>query len=115
MEYGGQKVKTGMQFTGCIVGDYSKTAINTSIFTGKVIGACSMVYGLVTTNVPSYVNYARSLQQVTETTVEVMVATQSRMFQRRNIEQRPCDIQLLKDIYELTRHERQLANEPLQL
>ncbi|MGL6195785.1 MAG: putative sugar nucleotidyl transferase, partial [Thermoguttaceae bacterium] len=114
-EYGGKKVRSGMQFLGCVVGDYSKTAINTSIFTGKIIGACSMVYGFVTTNVPSFVNYARSFGQVTETTVEVLIAAQERMFARRNVVQRQCDIQLLKDIYELTRGERQLANEPLSL
>lgn len=115
MEYFGQKVSTGMQFIGCIVGDYAKTAINTAIFTGKLVGACSMVYGFVTTNVPSFTNYARSFGQVTESPVEVMVATQARMFARRQVTQRPCDIQLLYDMYELTRHERQLAGEPLQL
>ena len=58
MEYRGEKVSTGMQFVGCFIGDYAKTAINTSIFTGKTIGPCSMVYGFVTTNVPSFCNYA---------------------------------------------------------
>jgi len=115
MEYGGSKVKTGMQFVGCFIGDYAKTAINTSIFTGKTIGACSMLYGFITTNVPSFVNYARTFGQVTETAVETLVSTQARMFARRNVEQRPCDIQLLRDIYEMTKHERQLASEPLSL
>ncbi len=115
MEYWGQRVPTGMQFVGTIIGDYAKTAINTGIFTGKTIGACSMVYGFVTTNVPSFVNYARLFGQVTEAPVDVMVATQARMFARRNVSQRPCDIQLLYDMYELTRHERQLAGEPLSL
>ena len=115
MDYHGRKVPTGMQFVGAIVGDYSKTAINTGIFTGKTIGACSMVYGFVTTNVPSFTNYARLFGQVTEATVDVMVATQGRMFARRNVQQRPCDVQLLHDMYELTRHERQIAGEPLSL
>jgi len=115
MEYGRAKVKTGMQFIGCFIGDYAKTAINTSIFTGKTIGACSMLYGFITTNVPSFVNYARTFGQVTETAVETLVSTQARMFARRNVEQRPCDIQLLRDIYEMTKHERQLASEPLSL
>ena len=115
MEYQGQKVATGMQFIGCLVGDYAKSAINTGIFTGKTIGACSMLYGFVTTNVPSFVNYARSFGQVTEAPVEVMVATQLRMFARRNVQQRPCDVQLLYDMHELTRHERQIAGEPLSL
>jgi len=115
MEYDGERVDTSMQFLGCIMGDYAKTAINTGIFTGKTIGVCSMVYGFVTTNVPSYVNYARSFGQVTELPAEVMQQTQQRMFARRNVEQRPCDIRLLHDMFELTRHERQLAGDPLSL
>jgi UDP-N-acetylglucosamine diphosphorylase/glucosamine-1-phosphate N-acetyltransferase len=115
MEYDGRKVDTGMQFIGCIMGDYAKTAINTSIFTGKTIGVCTMVYGLVTTNVPSFVNYARLFGQVTEAPVDVMIATQARMFARRNVPQRPCDAELLHAMYELTRHERRMAAEPLSL
>ena len=74
-----------------------------------------MVYGFVTTNVPSFVNYARLFGQVTELPPAVMIATQQRMFARRNVTQRPCDSQLIHDMYELTRHERQLAGEPLSL
>jgi glucose-1-phosphate thymidylyltransferase len=115
MDYAGQRVATGMQFVGCMMGDYSKTAINTGIFTGKTVGVCSMLYGFVTANVPSFVNYARLFGQVTELPPEVMIATQERMFRRRNVAQRPCDIQLVHDMYELTREERQLAGEPLAL
>jgi glucose-1-phosphate thymidylyltransferase len=115
IEYRGHRVPTGMQFVGAIIGDYAKTAINTGIFTGKIIGACSMVYGFVTTNVPSFVNYARLFGQVTEAPVEVMVSTQQRMFARRGVEQRPCDIQLLHDMYQLTIHERRIAGEALSL
>ena len=115
MEYGTTRVATGMQFVGCVMGDYAKSAINTGIFTGKVIGVCSMVYGFVTTNVPSFVNYARLFGQVTELPPEVMVATQRRMFARRGVTPRPVDIRLIHDMYELTRHERVLAGEPLTL
>ena len=115
MIYRGEKVDTNMQFVGCIMGDYSKTAINTGIFTGKTIGVCSMVYGFVSTNVPSFVNYARTFGQITELSPEVMIATQKRMFVRRNVTQRASDCQLILDMYELTRYERQLADEPLSL
>jgi UDP-N-acetylglucosamine diphosphorylase/glucosamine-1-phosphate N-acetyltransferase len=115
MQYRGQKVPTGMQFVGAIVGDYAKTAINTGIFTGKTIGVCSMVYGFVTTNVPSFVNYARLFGQVTEAPVDVMVATQRRMFERRGVEQRACDIDLLRAMYQLTEHERRQTGEALSL
>ncbi|MBR0224889.1 MAG: glucose-1-phosphate thymidylyltransferase [Thermoguttaceae bacterium] len=109
------KYASHMQFLGCVIGDYTKTAINTSIFTGKTLGACCMCYGFVTTAVPSFVNYARSFGQITELPVELMAHAQGRMFVRRNVKQRPCDIKLIQDMYELTRAERQLANEPLSL
>lgn len=115
MEYRGEKVATSMQFLGAIVGDYAKTAINTGIFTGKTVGVCSMLYGFVTTNVASFVNYARLFGQVTELPTDVMIATQERMFLRRKVTQRPCDIQLIHDMYLLTQDERQLAGEPLAL
>jgi len=106
MEYPFGRAATNMQFLGCIMGDYSKTAINTGIFTGKVIGVCSMMYGFVTSNVPSYVNYARLFGQIASLPPEVMVSTQQRMFARRNVEQRGCDIQLIYDMHRLTQGER---------
>ncbi|MEM6364175.1 MAG: putative sugar nucleotidyl transferase [Planctomycetota bacterium] len=107
MTYGEQKIATGMQFLGCIMGDYSKSAINTGIFTGKVIGVCSMMYGFVTANVPSYVNYARLFGQTSLLPPDVMVNTQARMFSRRNVTQRQCDIDLIHDMYRMTESERQ--------
>ncbi len=106
MEYPSGKAATGMQFLGCVMGDYSKTAINTGIFTGKVIGVCSMMYGFVTSNVPSFVNYARLFGQMATLPPEVMIATQQRMFSRRKVEQRECDMRLLHDMYRLTQPER---------
>ncbi|MEM1069972.1 MAG: putative sugar nucleotidyl transferase [Planctomycetota bacterium] len=106
IQYGETKVPTEMQFLGCFVGDYSKTAINTSIFTGKVIGVCSMMYGFVTSNVPSYVNYARLFGQTSLLPADVMINTQRRMFARRNVEQRECDKQLIRDMYDLSVDER---------
>ena len=111
IQYGDKKIATGMQFLGCIIGDYSKTAINTSIFTGKVIGVCSMLYGFATSNVPSYVNYARLFGQTAPLPAEVMVNTQLRMFSRRKVQQRPCDIQLIHDMFDLTVKEREAIDQ----
>ena len=115
MDYGGQRVATGSQFVGCFVGDYVKTAINTSIFTGKTIGACSMVYGFVTANVPAFCNYAKTFGQVTDLPAEVMIKNQERMFARRQVVQRPCDVELLRELYALARREQTLPSEPLRL
>ena len=117
MTYGDRKVSTGSQFVGCVMGDYSKTAINTSIFTGKTIGVGSMVYGVATTNVPSFVNYARSFGQLGELPPAVVATTQQRMFVRRDREQRPCDIQLIEDMFRLTADERpaDLSSDPIEM
>jgi glucose-1-phosphate thymidylyltransferase len=103
----GHKLDTGMQFLGAVVGDFAKTAINTCIYTGNTIGTASFVYGMATENVPSFVNYARTFGQVTEVTVETAATVQARMFGRRGIQQRPCDVDLLRAIHALTAKERQ--------
>jgi hypothetical protein len=36
-----------------------------------------------------------------------MQSTQQRMFNRRNVPQRPCDIELLHSLFEITRSERE--------
>ncbi len=108
----GRRVETGMQFLGCVIGDYSKSAINTSIFTGKTIGVSSMLYGCVGQNVPSFCNFAKTFGQITQMTVEQAIITQKRMFVRRDVEQTEEDIALLKEVFELTRAERELSEEP---
>ena len=115
MEYSFGKASTNMQFLGCIMGDYSKSAINTGIFTGKVIGVCSMMYGFVTSNVPSFVNYARLFGQIASLPPEVMVSTQQRMFARRNVQQRGCDVQLIYDMHRMTQMERDRFGDALTL
>jgi glucose-1-phosphate thymidylyltransferase len=98
----GERIDTQMQFLGAIVGDFAKTAINSSIFTGKTIGVASFIYGTATEDVPSFVNYARVFGQVTGVSVDAVVRMQQRMFARRGIQQRPCDITLLEAVHAMT-------------
>jgi glucose-1-phosphate thymidylyltransferase len=115
VEYESGKTDTGLQFFGCVLGDYTKTAINTSIYTGKILGVCSNVYGVVTTNVPSFANYARSFGEITEQPAEVMEVTQKRLFQRRGIEQQDRHRRLIQAMYQIESPKRELANQPLSL
>lgn len=112
LEFPHRRVDTGLQFLGAMIGDYAKSAINTSIFTGKIIGASSMLYGFVGTNVASFCNYARSFGQITECPVDQAILIQKRMFERRGITQTPEDAELLKRVLELTRAERLITDEP---
>ena len=107
MQYGETRVLTDMQFMGCVIGDYTKTAINTAIFTGKTVGACSMLYGFVTENVPSFVNYARQFGKITEVSVDAATTVQSRVFKRRGVTIEPSDATLLESLHALTTGERE--------
>lgn len=111
IEHHGRRIDTGMQFFGCVIGDFSKSAINTSIFTGKIIGVASMLYGYVGHNVPSFCNYAKSFGQVTESTLEQTILTQKRMFARRDVQQTEDDVALLARVFEMTREERTFSSE----
>lgn len=115
IEWEGRSKNTGLQFVGCVIGDYTKTAINTSIFTGKLIGVASFLYGFISTNVPSFTNYARSFGQVTEVGVDVAIKAQSRASARRSVEMTAADAALMNDLFELTRKERQLSAEQVVL
>jgi UDP-N-acetylglucosamine diphosphorylase / glucose-1-phosphate thymidylyltransferase / UDP-N-acetylgalactosamine diphosphorylase / glucosamine-1-phosphate N-acetyltransferase / galactosamine-1-phosphate N-acetyltransferase len=112
LDYPHRRVDTGMQFLGCIVGDYAKSAINTSIFTGKLVGVGSMLYGFVGSNVPSFCNYARSFGQITECPFDQAALIQKRMFARRGIAQTADDVECLRAVFDRTRDERLLSDEP---
>lgn len=111
--YQGKRYETGMLFLGSIIGDFVKSAVNTSLFTGKIVGASSMLYGTVSTNVPCFTNYARSFGQVTELTLDQALITQKRMFARRNVQQTQLDINIMRKVFELTRDERVMSNEAI--
>ncbi len=60
---------------GCVIGDYSRTSINTSINTGTVIGVCSNVFdsGLTQSFIPDFTwgktgcryRYDKAIQDIT--------------------------------------------------
>jgi len=104
---GNSKINTGEQFLGCVIGDYSKSAINTSIFTGKTIGVSSYLYGFVDEDVPSFISYMKYLSCGSFTfNVDKAVETQKRMFLRRNRQQKNSDVDLLHHVFKNTRNER---------
>jgi glucose-1-phosphate thymidylyltransferase len=40
-----------------------------------------------------------------------MISTQARMFARRDVNQRECDKQLIREMYDLTIHEREASDQ----
>lgn len=99
-------IETNELFLGTVIGDHVKTAINTSIYTGKVIGAGAHIYGTVTEDVPSFTNYI-SKDKMTTIPLDVTLKTAVRMFLRRHETEFPEeDKKVLSYAYTETESER---------
>lgn len=98
-------IDTKTLFFGCIIGDYSKTAINTSIFCGKVIGISSHLYGLVTEDVPSFVSYLGK-NNMYELPLELAKNIQKRMNARRDIKFSKENEKEFNQLFKITAQER---------
>jgi|SRR3989344_3335030 len=101
-------VETGLQFLGCVIGDYSKTAINTSIFCGKVIGMSSHLYGTVTKDVPSFTSHIAT-GKLYELPLEVAKKVQKAMAKRRQVEFTKKDHELFEKLFKTTALDRKMA------
>jgi glucose-1-phosphate thymidylyltransferase len=111
----GKDIDTGEQFLGCVIGDYTKTAIGTMIFTGKIIGVNSILYGNVTKDVPSFVNFTKNIGKPNEEfRLDKAIEIQEKIFGRRDVVQTQDDIKRLKDAYSETEGARTnfLENKP---
>ena len=99
---------TGLQFLGCIIGDYSKTAINTSIFCGKVIGVSSHLYGTVTEDVPSFSIHVRP-GVLYELPLKLAEKIQEAMAKRRNVKFTDEDKKNFAKLFEESKKDREKA------
>lgn len=107
IRYGEKTAITDMQFLGAIIGDYAKTAVGTVIYTGKVIGAGSMIFAPVRKNVPCFVNHVPPPGRPTAVDVKVAAVAHRRMFARRNCVWTDLHTMLLRAMYDLTAAERE--------
>jgi len=92
---------------GCYIADNAKTAIGTLIIAGKKIGIASHAYGFVTDNVPSFTIYAKAPdKRPVELELQSAIETQKRMMARREVKQNKDDVNLLNQLFTMTRIER---------
>lgn len=101
-------VDTGEQFLGAILGDYVKTAINTSIFCGKIIGESAHLYGTVTEDVPAFTSHV-SPGKMFELPLEIAKKIQQAMMQRRDREFKAEDSALFDKLFKETEEDRTKA------
>jgi len=78
-------INTGQIQIGSIIGDYVKTAINTSIFPGKIIGPGANLYGTIIDDVPAFTSHVTP-SHLYEIPVDISIKTQKAMVKRRDVE-----------------------------
>jgi UDP-N-acetylglucosamine diphosphorylase/glucosamine-1-phosphate N-acetyltransferase len=105
--YGAQRfAKTGLQFCGLIMGDHSKSGINTMFNTGTVVGVSSNVFGsgFPRTFIPSF--QWGGAAGFTEHNKEKAFATAERVMQRRGKQFDENEKAILSSVFELTKSYR---------
>lgn len=102
-----EKIDTDSQFLGCIIGDYAKCGINTSIMTGKMLGAGAQIIGKITHNVSCF-TFA-SEKGMFELYLDAIIKTQKRMMSRRGIDMIQDEIEVLTKAFEISQDERERA------
>ena len=105
----GETIDSGSQFVGCIIGDHSKTGINSMLNTGTVIGLGCNIYGagLPPKYVPSFC--WGGPDGLLEYRIDKFIQVAKRVLARRDVELGPEEEALLRKIHEKTAEERKAA------
>lgn len=106
----GERLDSGRIKVGSFIADNVKTSIGTYIYTGKKIGVASQIHGYVPEDVPSFTIYAKSMgYRLFEVNVKSAIEAQKRMMERRGIEQKKEDADLLRKVFMMSKEERYKA------
>ncbi|MCQ2606462.1 MAG: GlmU family protein [Bacteroidales bacterium] len=103
----GKFEKTGLQFCGLMMGDHSKSAINTMFNTGTVVGVCANIYsaGFPRNFIPSFTRGGS--QGIEENILSKAIETAKRVYARRHKDFDEVETAILTTIFEQTRQNRQ--------
>lgn len=91
----GSTAESGRQFFGCLVGDFSKTGIQTTLPCGGLIGPAATVEGRVASPIAPFATIVAGLPSGSLATVEQVATALSRMMARRGITFHKADRSLL--------------------
>ncbi len=108
----GEAINSGTQFLGVIMGDHSKTAINTMFNTGTIVGfSCNLFgAGFPPKYIPSF-SWGGS-DAVTTYDLERSIETAKRVLLRRNKQMYEVEEKLFRKIFDLTKKERRKRGYP---
>lgn len=99
VEINGKLIDTGSMFVGLIMGDHSKTGINTMFNTGTVVGVGCNVYGegFPSRNIPDF--HWGGKEKLVRYPFKRTIATMITVMKRRNKDLSEADIAILEKIY----------------
>ncbi|OGC07062.1 hypothetical protein A2526_00700 [candidate division WOR-1 bacterium RIFOXYD2_FULL_36_8] len=94
----GKMIDSGQTFLGCFIGDHTKTAIGTMIYTGCVVGVCANLFGepYYKKMIPSFAWGTKGKQSITQA-IEIATAAMA----RRNVEFTSKDKKLFNEAFDL--------------
>lgn len=106
VQINGRHIDSGRQFVGLMMGDHSKTAINTMFNTGTVVGFSANVFGagFPPRYIPSF-SWGGN-DSVIEYKLHKAIDTAKAVFARRAVEFNQTDKELFEHIFNLTKEER---------
>lgn len=110
---GTEQIDTGLQFVGLIMGDHSKSAINSVFNAGTVVGVSSNIFGngFPPKYVPSF-SWGAAGETFTTFNADKAIEVGRRMMLRRNIQLTAQEEQLFRTIFALTSGERRKQGMP---
>ena len=105
-------VDSGSQFLGVIMGDHTKTAINTMFNTGTIVGVSCNIFGagFPPKYIPSF-SWGGS-DAVTTYDIDKSIETGKRVMARRKKEMSDAEEKLFRKIFDLTKKERRKRGYP---
>jgi UDP-N-acetylglucosamine diphosphorylase/glucosamine-1-phosphate N-acetyltransferase len=104
------RLDTGMLKLGCFIGDHVKTSIGTMIYAGVKVGVCSHLHGFIARDVPCFTIWAESLgRRPVELRLDSALETARRMEARRGVELSVEEAEVLREVFNASRGEREGA------
>jgi len=105
----GERFDTGMQFLGSMIGDHTKSGINTMFNAGTIVGVFSNVFdaGFPPKFIPSFSWGGR--QGFVTHELEKAITTARRVMKRRKVELSKSYEKVIRKVFELTKKERDEA------
>lgn len=94
-----KQIDTQLQFCGMVMGDHSKTAINTMLNTGTVVGVCTNIFGagFPPKHIPSFTWGMGNAPYEFDKAIE----TAERVYERRKQTLTPADREVLRRVWAL--------------